>query len=228
MGKLIKDYSFLDSVNQGILAVHITLNVLADYELLMRVTAWKITERMFVWRSANNFCSKENDITSNKLGKNKNFKLSQYTRTAGTHYLNFLNQLMAIRSSSGFSHLRPGAFHMFYKYIADITYITESGRKKNKQSQLGLAISVRSEKFGHFSGILCCHERVFEQNSHTATRNADSSRVGWPGFWVHWSQLLLQEPPLSGRRLSLSDANSFLFCSGTWPFFVFFRGKSHA
>ena len=54
--------------------------------------------------------------------------------TAGSHYLNFLNQPMAIRSSSGFSHLRPGAFHMFYKYTTDITYITESGKKKNKQA----------------------------------------------------------------------------------------------
>ena len=70
---------------------------------------------------------------------------------------------------------------MFYKYITDITYITESGRKKNKQG-LGLTLSVRREKFGDFSGILCscgCHEPVLEQNSLTATRNADSSsRVG--------------------------------------------------
>ena len=39
------------------------------------------------------------------------------------HYLNFLYQLMAIRSSSGFSHLRPGAFNMFYKSLY-------SGKKK--------------------------------------------------------------------------------------------------
>ena len=50
--------------------------------------------------------------------------------TVGRHYLNLLYQLMAIRSSGGFSHLRPGGFHMFYKYTTDIT---ESGRKKNKQ-----------------------------------------------------------------------------------------------
>ena len=41
---------------------------------------------------------------------------------------------MAIRQSSGFSHLRPGAFHMFYKYATDIAYITESGREKKKQT----------------------------------------------------------------------------------------------
>ena len=55
------------------------------------------------------------------------------TRTV-PHYLNFLYLLMAIRSSSSISHLRPGAFHIFYKYTTDITYITESRRKKNKQA----------------------------------------------------------------------------------------------
>ena len=52
--------------------------------------------------------------------------------TAGPHYLNFLKQLMTIQSSSSFSHLQLKAFHMFYKHATDITYITESGRKKNK------------------------------------------------------------------------------------------------
>ena len=58
-----------------------------------------------------------------------------YPDTAGPRYLNFLYQLMAIRLSGSSSHFRPGAFHMFYKYTADITYITKSGRKKNKQAQ---------------------------------------------------------------------------------------------
>ena len=35
--KLIKHHSFLHSVNQRKLAMHITLNVLADYELLFNV-----------------------------------------------------------------------------------------------------------------------------------------------------------------------------------------------
>ena len=51
---------------------------------------------------------------------------------AGPHILNSLYQPMSIRKSCGFSHLLPGAFHMFYKYTTDITYITASGRKKNK------------------------------------------------------------------------------------------------
>ena len=37
IGKLIKDYSFLHSENQRKLAMHLTLNVLADYELLFNV-----------------------------------------------------------------------------------------------------------------------------------------------------------------------------------------------
>ena len=67
---------------------------------------------------------------------------------------------------------------MFHKYITDITNITESGRKKNKQAQTW--ISPKCEKrevwalFWH-SVHLCCHKHVLEQNSHTSTKNADSS-----------------------------------------------------
>ena len=87
-------------------------------------------------------------------------------------------------------------------------------RRTNKHG-LGLALSVRREKFGHISGILCfCGwpERVLEQNSHTATWNADlSSRICWPGLWVHRFQLLLQQLPLSNCYLSLTVTHSSLF-----------------
>ena len=56
--------------------------------------------------------------------------------TAGPYYLDFLYQLMAIQSHSGFSHLQPGAFHMSYKYTTDIS---ESERKKNKQAWTGVS-----------------------------------------------------------------------------------------
>ena len=118
----------------------------------------------------------------------------------GPHYLNFLNQLMAIWSSSDLSHLWLGTFHILYKHTTDTTYITESGRKKNKY-RLGLAPSARKEKVGYFSCTLCFwgfHKHVLEQNSHTATRNADSSQL-------HARQL-----PCSDRRLSLTVANPFL------------------
>ena len=67
---------------------------------------------------------------------------------ASPHYLNILNQLMAIRSSCCFSHLRPGAFH-----IVSQTHKTQhtqpSGWKKRKTNKHGpeLAPSARREKF---------------------------------------------------------------------------------
>lgn len=80
--KLIKNHSFLHSVNQRKLAMHITLNVLADDELLFDVDTCdeghniEKIQKMFVWSSTNallnNFCSRENNnITSNKLSKKR-------------------------------------------------------------------------------------------------------------------------------------------------------------
>ena len=64
-------------------------------------------------------------------------------------------------------------------------------RRTNKR---GLSLSLSVRKFWHFSNILCIFgysERVPERNSHTVTRNADSSScAGWPGFWIHKSELL--------------------------------------
>ena len=61
--------------------MHITLNVLADYELLFNVDTCdeghniEKIQRMFVWSSTNtllnNFCSKENNIKNNKLSKKR-------------------------------------------------------------------------------------------------------------------------------------------------------------
>ena len=58
----------------------------------------------------------------------------------GPHYLNLLNQLMAIRSSRGFSHLRPKTFH-FALQTHDTTYTTG----------LGSASNTRRENFGKLS-----------------------------------------------------------------------------
>ena len=103
-------------------------------------------------------------------------------------------------------------------------------RRTNKQG-LGLALSVRREKFFALywhSVLLCSHERVLEQNSHTATQNADSfSRAHRPNLWVHRSQLLAQLPPFSDRRLFLTVTPSLFFvdCPGTLPFLIFFRSR---
>ena len=112
--------------------------------------------------------------------------------TASPHYLNFLYQLMAIRSSCSSSHLRPRAFHMFYKYTTDTTYITKSGRKKNKQERTWVSPKHKKrEGFGTFLAFCGNRECIPKLNSHTATWNADSfSHTGCPGSWVHKSQLL--------------------------------------
>ena len=71
----MKNHSFhYHSRNQRKLAMHIALNVLADYELLFDVDTCdeghsiEKIQRMFVWSSTNallnNFCSKENLFVS--------------------------------------------------------------------------------------------------------------------------------------------------------------------
>ena len=81
--KLIKHHHFfLHSLNQRKLAMHITLNVLADYKLLFNVDicdeghSIEKYKKMFIWSSINlllnNFCSKENNnIKNNKLSKRR-------------------------------------------------------------------------------------------------------------------------------------------------------------
>ena len=89
---MIKNNSFFHSVNQRKLAMHITLNVLADNELLFNVDTCdeghniEKIQRMFVWSSMNvllnNFCSRENyNITINKLSKKKKKKKKRKFRT---------------------------------------------------------------------------------------------------------------------------------------------------
>ena len=86
--KLIKHHFFLHSVNERKLAMHITLNVLANYELLFNVDTCDDShsiekiQRMFVWSFTNtllnNFCSKENNIIrNNKKSKKKKKKKLQ-------------------------------------------------------------------------------------------------------------------------------------------------------
>ena len=59
MGKLIKNLSFLHSVIQKKLSMHIALNVLADYELLFNIDTCdeghniEKIKRIFVWSSTN-------------------------------------------------------------------------------------------------------------------------------------------------------------------------------
>ena len=67
---------------------------------------------------------------------------------AGPHYLNFSNQLMAIRSSSGFSHFRPGAFHIALQTHKTIYTIRRVEEKKNKQARTWVS-------YKHKKGEVC-------------------------------------------------------------------------
>ena len=110
--------------------------------------------------------------------------------TVGPHYLNFLYQLTAIRSSRGSTHLRPKAFHMFYKYTADITYITESGRKKNKQEQSWVSPKRKKGEVFFILSANFVQVHLWLSQASTWTKFPQSyqkalslsSCTGWPGF----------------------------------------------
>ena len=82
INKLVKNPSLLHSLNQRKLSMHITLDVLANDELLFHVNSCgegpsiEKIEKMIVWSFSNallnNFCNKENDnITCKKLSKKR-------------------------------------------------------------------------------------------------------------------------------------------------------------
>ena len=132
--------------------------------------------------------------------------------TAGLHYLNFLYQLMAIRSSSSSSHLRPGAFHMFYKYTTDITYITESGIKKNKWARTRVRPKRKKGEvlalFWHFAAIASVHpNKIPIQLSRKLTHTLVLADLA---SWSTSPNSSLQQPPLSDRHVSLTVTNSNL------------------
>ena len=88
INKLVKNPSFLHSMNQRKFSMYITLDVLANNELLFHVDSFgeghsiEKIEKIIMWSPSNallhNFCCKENDnITCKKLSKKKgNFKHS--------------------------------------------------------------------------------------------------------------------------------------------------------
>ena len=87
------------------------------------------------------------------------------------HYLNLLNRLMAIRSSSGYSHLRPGAFHIALQTYK--TQYTQPRGWKNKRTNkhgLGLAPSARRRRFltlSQHSVLLWALSSVYPSESST-------------------------------------------------------------
>ena len=147
---------------------------------------------------------------------------------------------MAIRSSSGFSHLLPGVFHISLQ--AQKTQHTQPrGWKKRRTNNHGhgLAPSARREKFVTIlRSCLCicglaraCIRAKFPQ-SHQA-RWLILSR--WPTRFISPQVLAVaflwpSAIPNFCWLLSLADCPILLFCSGTLPSLVFFRsrGKSRA
>ena len=84
---------------------------------------------------------------------------------------------IAIRLSSGFSHFRPGVFHIsLQKHKTKHTQKERVEEKRTNKHGLRLAPSA---SLWHFSVSLRAstgnRRRVFERNSHKITRNADSS-----------------------------------------------------
>ena len=97
------------------------------------------------------------------------------------------------------SHLRPRTFHMFYKYTTGITYITESGRTKYKQGWILIRPKRKKREilalFWHSVAIVSVYPK--ENPTPLPGTLTHPLTLDWPGFWVHSSQLLLQQPPLS-------------------------------
>ena len=91
---------------------------------------------------------------------------------------------------------------MFYKYTTDITYITESGKKKNKQARTWVSPKRKKGEvlalFRHSVAIMLVHPNKIPTQL--------------PGLLTHPLTLadLFQQLPLSEHCLSLTVANSYL------------------
>ena len=145
------------------------------------------------------------------------------------HYLNLLNQLMAIQLSNGFSHLQPEVFHISLRtHKIQCTQPRGWKKKKNKQARTWVSSKRKKEEVcDTFVWFSCAsvgyRERIFKQNSHTATRNADSSsRPLGPQILAVASLWLLLIAPSCRQPSSVHYP-------GTLPSLVFFwsHGKSH-
>ena len=99
---------------------------------------------------------------------------------------------------------------MFYKYTTDITYIPESGRKKDKQARTWVSPKRKKGEvlalFWHSVAIVSVYSNeILTQLPGTLTRPPALSDLASGSTGPNSS---LQQPPLSHRRLSLTAANS--------------------
>ena len=103
---------------------------------------------------------------------------------SGPNYLNLLNQLIAIWSSSGFFHLRPGAFHIVLQ-THKTQYTQPKGWRKRKTNKHWLGLASRREKFVTLlCGFLCIWLsraciRVNFQHSHQERWHILSRWLAW-------------------------------------------------
>ena len=104
------------------------------------------------------------------------------------HYLNQPNYLSPLESSSGFSHLRPGVFHI--SLPTHKIHNREGGRKRRTNKHgLGLAPSVRREKSLTFLCILWANTSVYSSETPTKPR----------GMLIHF--LALVNPASVGQHV---------------------------
>ena len=127
-------------------------------------------------------------------------------------------------SSCSSPHLRPRVFHMFYKYINDITYITESGRKKNKQARTWVSPKrKKGDVLTHFWHSV----HLWLSPACTRTKFPHSYQERWLILSRRQTWILspLVPTPHFSSRFSLTVAFPWLQsvdCSGILPFLVFF------
>ena len=112
---------------------------------------------------------------------------------ASPHYLNLLYQLVAIRSSSVFSHLRPGEFHIALQtQKTQHTQLRGWKKRRTNKHRLGLAPSTRREKFVTlFCGFLLAITSMYPSEIPTQPPGT----LTHPLMWLTW--LLSSQVPTS-------------------------------
>ena len=127
---------------------------------------------------------------------------------------------MAIRSSSGFSHLWPGVFHISLKTHQTQQTNTRVEEKRTNKHELGLAPSARREKFVTlFQSFLCIYEL---SQACIRVKFPQSPQERWLILSCCPTQPLVpQDPAVSFPWLLLTDFFCWLPCSVLGPSFLF-------
>ena len=147
---------------------------------------------------------------------------------AAPHYLNLLNHLIAIRSSSGFSCLRPGTFHIALQ-THNTQHIQPRGWKKRRTN--------KHKQEGRFFFTFSLHSVLLRACILAKFRHSHQERRLILSRWLTW--LLSPQVPTPHLTTTflwllpypdfcwlLSSVDWFLlFCLATLPSLVFFRSR---